>query len=85
METFINLVTNTGADVSTLTIDNGSDYKDFKLEISNTTPRPKNAPEEKPKVLVMQLDGEDGSLEINGVKLSGLTLTLFLDYINQIE
>lgn len=85
MENFINLTTNTGSTVSTLTIDNSTDYKDFKFEISNITPRPASAPEEKPKVLNMQLDGENGSLEINGVKLSGIALTLFLEYINQIQ
>lgn len=85
MENFINLTTINGSTVSALTIDNSTDYMDFKLEICNTTPRPISAPEEKPKVLNMQIDGEDGSLEINNVKLSGLALTLFLEYVNQIE
>jgi hypothetical protein len=84
MEKYINLTTNTGSTASTLTIDEIGDYKNFKFESSNLTPRPKHAPEEKPKVLIMTLSGEDGSLEINGVKLEGIALTLFLEYINQI-
>ena len=77
METTINLKTEQDGNEIELKIDNSTDFKDFFLNIET------NQVNDKKRTLHIQIDKREKVLEINGMKISGLMLQVFKEFINQ--
>lgn len=77
METIINLKTEQDGKEIELNIDNSTDFKDFFLNIET------NQVNDKKRTLQIQIDKREKVLEINGMKISGLMLQVFKEFINQ--
>ena len=77
METTINLKTEQDGKEIELKIDNSTDFKDFFLNIET------NQVNHKKRTLHIQIDKREKVLEINGMKISGLMLQVFKEFINQ--
>lgn len=77
METTINLKTEQDGKEIELKIDNSTDFKDFFLNIET------NQVNDKKRTLNIQIDKREKVLEINGMKISGLMLQVFKEFINQ--
>ena len=77
METTINLKTEQDGMEIELKIDNSTDFKDFFLNIET------NQVNDKKRTLHIQIDKREKVIEINGMKISGLMLQVFKEFINQ--
>lgn len=77
METTINLKTEQDGKEIELKIDNSTDFKGFFLKIET------NQVKNKKRTLHIQIDKREKVLEINGMKISGLMLQVFKEFINQ--
>ena len=64
-----------------LEMDNSTDFKDLRLDISSKIEEDKK----KSRSLFVNIDNREGSIEINGMKFSGLVLQQFKAFINQID
>lgn len=64
-----------------LEMDNSTDFKDLRLDISSKIDEDKK----KNRSLFVNIDNREGSIEINGMKFSGLVLQQFKEFINQIK
>jgi len=76
METTIELKIELGQKNIKVKIDNSTDYKEFRLEEINETTTVENC-------LEINFAENGKMIEINNVKLSGLSLQLFKEFINQ--
>lgn len=80
MEDIVQFKTFEGDNLTEIKIDNSSPFKDFTVSNSVVT----LSEESDIKRLFIQIDTQADTLEIDGVKLTGLSLTLFKQFINQI-
>lgn len=77
METTIKLQTEQDDKDFELEIDNSTDFKDFVLNVNS------NQVDDKKRTLHIQINDREKIIEINGIKISGLMLQVFKEFINQ--
>lgn len=74
----LNLTSESGDTTTSIKIDNSAENaRDFILETSHDNVVPDR--------LTIQASNTSGMLEINGVRLAGLSLKLFLDFIEPLK
>lgn len=81
METTIKIQTEIDEKNFELEIDNSTDLKDLRLDISSKSDEEKK----KNRSLFVNIDNREGTLEINGMKFSGIILQQFKEFINQVK